>query len=69
MPTHNSNLREKPELKNNFLIVGPSEDDAIHQGNVAFVDAFPLVQLIGNKRIILEHYSGILSSSGRYEVR
>ena len=56
-------------LSNNFLILGPSEHVAIPNGNVAFVDAFPLVQLIGNRRIILEHYSGILSSSGRYEVR
>ena len=50
-------------------MVGPAEVVEIPNGNVAFVDAFPLVQLVGNGRIILEHYSEILSSSGRYEVR
>ena len=34
-----------------------------------FTDLFPLVQLVGNYRIVLEHYPRKLSASGRYEVR
>ena len=31
--------------------------------------SYPLVQLVGNSRIVLEHYPRKLSNSGRYEVR
>jgi hypothetical protein len=31
--------------------------------------SYPLVQLVGNSRIVIEHYPRKLSSSGRYEVR
>jgi len=38
-------------------------------GGLQFTDVFPLVQLVGNYRIIIEHYPRRLSTSGRYEVR
>ena len=32
-------------------------------------DAFPLVQIVGNFRVVLEHFPKKISTSGRYEVR
>ena len=44
----------------------PSDEGVV---DIPFTESFPLVQLVGNHRIVLEHYSRALSSSGRYEVR
>ena len=56
------------------MYIGPSDNNegqSSEEGNhsIQFTDSFPLVQIVGNKRIILEHYSRVLSASGRYEVR
>ena len=33
------------------------------------VDSYPLIQLQGNNRIVLEHFPGKASKDGHYEVR
>ena len=57
-----------------FNHLGPLEGSKIvnaeeNPGEKSFIDSFPLVQIVGNHRIVIEHYSRTQSSSGRYEVR